>query len=113
TFLTPYQMKSIFLSVFLLVFGVAVFAQTRVKTDKMDGYFYCPSNNEKAIEYFEDALEKYQLSLSINAHEYMGRISDRFFQAFQADTTFCDALFYAGSAASYTKDKMASITLLY
>ncbi|WP_417365141.1 hypothetical protein [Flavobacterium beibuense] len=106
-------MKNAFLLFFVFIFGFNGHSQTRINTEKLKDYLYCPSSNTDALEKFADALDGFQVSLTIKNYDYMGGISNRFYEAFEADSTFCDALFYAGRAALFTENKKVGIAFLY
>lgn len=72
---------------------------------------YCKSKDPKAMELFKTGIETLYLNTMLDP-KYLRMTSDVFFKAYQQDTTFCDAIFFAGYTRRLINDKYA-LTLYY
>ncbi|WP_347050904.1 hypothetical protein [Flavobacterium olei] len=69
---------------------------------------YCKSQNPEAMKIFKDGIEILYLNKSLNK-KYLKITSNIFFDAYKKDTTFCDALFFAGYTLRLLGDKNALV----
>ncbi|MDV6169677.1 hypothetical protein R1T16_14665 [Flavobacterium sp. DG1-102-2] len=69
---------------------------------------YCESSNPEAAKLFKTGIETLYLNSSLDP-KYLKMTSDVFMKAFQADTTFCDAMFFAGYTRRLYNDKYALV----
>ena len=67
---------------------------------------YCKSDSPRAMELFNTGIETLYLNKSLDK-KYLKMTSDVFFKAYQADSTFCDALFFTGYTLRLLNDKNA------
>lgn len=67
---------------------------------------YCKSENPEAMKNFNDGIEILYLNKSLDK-KYLKITSTIFFDAYKKDTTFCDALFFAGYTLRLLNDKNA------
>mgnify|MGYP003575930885 CR=1 FL=1 len=67
---------------------------------------YCKSENAEAMKIFNDGIEILYLNKSLDK-KYLKITSNIFFDAYKKDTTFCDALFFAGYTLRLLNDKNA------
>ena len=72
---------------------------------------YCKSDNPRAMELFNTGIETLHLNKSLDK-KYLKMTADVFFRAYQADTTFCDAIFFVGYTKRLLDDKYA-LTFYY
>lgn len=69
---------------------------------------YCKSQNPEAMKIFKNGIEILYLNKSLNK-KYLKITSNIFFDAYKKDTTFCDALFFAGYTLRLLGDKNALV----
>ncbi|WDF63124.1 hypothetical protein [Flavobacterium sp. KACC 22763] len=67
---------------------------------------YCKSENPEAMKIFNGGIEILYLNKSLDK-KYLKITSNIFFDAYKKDTTFCDALFFAGYTLRLLNDKNA------
>lgn len=94
-------MKKIFLVLFILNMNF-IFSQNYFEGKNL----YCKSENPEAMKIFNDGIEILYLNKSLDK-KYLKITSTIFFDAYKKDTTFCDALFFAGYTLRLLNDKNA------
>ena len=94
-------MKSIILVILVLNVNF-IFSQNYFEGKNL----YCKSENKEAIRLFNVGIETLYLNKSLNK-KYLQMTSGVFFQDYQKDTTFCDALFFTGYTLRLLNDKKA------
>jgi len=90
------------LTILLILVTNFIFSQDYFEGKRL----YCKSENAKAMELFNTGIETLYLNRSLNK-KYLRMTSDIFFKAYQTDTTFCDAMFFAGYTRRLLDDKYA------
>lgn len=73
---------------------------------------YCKSDNPRAMELFNTGIETLYLNKTLDK-KYLKMTADVFFRAYQTDTTFCDAIFFAGYTKRLLNDKYALTCYYY
>ncbi len=67
---------------------------------------YCKSENPEAMKKFDGAIEILYLNRTLDK-KYLQMTAALFFEAYQKDTTFCDALFFTGYTMKLLGDEKA------
>ncbi|WP_318642730.1 tetratricopeptide repeat protein [Flavobacterium ardleyense] len=67
---------------------------------------YCKSENPEAMKSFDGGIEILYLNKTLDK-KYLKLTAEVFFEAYQKDTTFCDALFFTGYTMSLLGDQKA------
>jgi len=94
-------MKHILTILFILAANF-IFSQNYFEGKRL----YCKSENPEAMKLFNAGIETLHLNKSLNK-KYLKMTSNIFYKAYEADTTFCDAMFFAGYTRRLLDDKYA------
>jgi hypothetical protein len=94
--------KTIFL--LLILSHNFIFSQDYLEGKRL----YCKSENPEAIRLFNIGIKTLHLNKLLD-EKYLKRTSNVFLQAYEADSTFCDAMFFAGYSLRLMNDKKAVI----
>lgn len=100
-------MKKIIITLLILSFNT-IFSQNYFEGKNL----YCKSDNPKAMELFNTGIETLYLNKTLDK-KYLKMTADVFFRAYQTDTTFCDAIFFAGYTKRLLNDKYALTCYYY
>jgi len=90
------------LFILLLLHANFIFSQDYFEGKRL----YCRSENPRAMSLFNTGIETLYLNTSLN-EKYLKKTADVFANAYLADKTFCDALFFTGYTLRLLNDKRA------
>lgn len=94
-------MSKIFTLLFILI-STLTFSQNYMEGKRL----YCKSENPEAMKKFDGAIEILYLNNTLDK-KYLRMTAELFFEAYQKDTTFCDALFFTGYTMKLLGDEKA------
>jgi len=100
-------MRTIYVCLLLLIASIA-FAQDYFQGKNL----VCPSNNAEAMRNFNSGIKVLHLNTSL-APKYLAANSELFGRAIIADSTFCDAYFFAGYTLSLQKQYKEAFVFYY
>lgn len=100
-------MKKIYYLVFVLFFNFS-FSQDYFLGKNL----YCESQNNRAKELFDTGIETLYLNQNLNK-KYLAMTADVFYKAYKTDSTFCDAIFFAGYTSSLIGNRKTALACYY
>lgn len=84
------------------------FAQDYFKGENL----YCESKNAKAKDYFKTGIETLHLNTRLDK-KYLKMTAAVFFNAYKADSTFCDAIFFSGYTYGLVGERKIALGCYY
>lgn len=100
-------MKKKYYFIFVLIFNYS-FSQDYFLGKKL----YCETQNTRSKELFDTGIETLYLNKSLDK-KYLAMTADVFYKAYKVDSTFCDAIFFAGYTSSLLGEHKTALACYY